>query len=255
MDFEYICTLSDEEIKEFVHELVEKLDLKKTDRVDLGYDNIEPYNGMIYPSMMVSNADSCFVIKNNEYLYKFFNFLKDKKIKTINEALNAVYSFINNYFGVDGNDEKKELLLNDREASDISVLEGQNAAMCTERAALAQNLFTVLGVESYFCVGTIRSLSETGLHAFNVIDFNGYRLYDAARQVPIYKGGKIDDYKFYMYPLEKEQFDKLLKSGESISIHDYVYVKKKKKNFPQVIGTRTYSTGLNLNLVDEAKII
>ena len=98
----------------------------------------------------------------------------------------------------------------------IDDLKGKNAAVCADRAALAQNLFSILGVESYYLVGQVNGED----HAYNVINYKGnYLLYDSSKDIPRYENGKLINWLAYVKPISIEQMEVLLNGGK-ISFED-----------------------------------
>jgi hypothetical protein len=63
----------------------------------------------------------------------------------------------------------------------ISNLKGTGAAMCVERAALAQNLLKSLGINSFFKTSGIIKNNNKEIHSYNLIEFNNrYYIFDSS---------------------------------------------------------------------------
>ncbi len=63
----------------------------------------------------------------------------------------------------------------------ISNLKGTGAAMCVERAALAQNLLKSLGINSFYKSSGIIKNNKEEQHCYNLIEFNGkYYIFDSS---------------------------------------------------------------------------
>lgn len=63
----------------------------------------------------------------------------------------------------------------------ISNLKGTGAAMCVERASLAQNLLRYLGINSFFKASGILRNNIKEDHCYNLIEFNGkYYIFDTS---------------------------------------------------------------------------
>ena len=63
----------------------------------------------------------------------------------------------------------------------ISNLKGTGAAMCVERAALAQNLLKSLGINSFFKTSGIIKNNNKEVHSYNLIEFDGkYYIFDSS---------------------------------------------------------------------------
>lgn len=231
MDLEILATLkSPEEIKKYVDQVIEEV-INSTKHEDvIGWEHTTPHKGFIDKNTTISNVDSYCKIDSNRYAYLYAAGLSKNKITNLATASNLIYSFIVRYFGLDGDEEKRQQIYykTNTQIPDISVLEGKNCAVCAERAALAQNLFSLLGYETYYIVGNVNNYP----HAFNVINVNGrYLLYDASKDVPVKVDGKITGYNYYSAVLSDEQVEKLF-NGEII----------------ETIGKRTYQSFGKYNL-------
>ena len=78
-----------------------------------------------------------------------------------------------NYYCSEDFDESKD--------NKISNLKGTGAAMCVERAALAQNLLRTLGINSFFKTSGIVRDGHKECHSYNLIEFNDkYYIFDCS---------------------------------------------------------------------------
>ena len=55
------------------------------------------------------------------------------------------------------------------ENNKIGDLKGMNVALCTERSAMAQQLLSLFGMESYYCMGSINKNDKIEAHCFNIV--------------------------------------------------------------------------------------
>ena len=63
----------------------------------------------------------------------------------------------------------------------ISNLKGKSAAMCTERAALSQNLLYKLGINSIYKCSTISVNDRNECHSYNLVNYNNkYYIFDSS---------------------------------------------------------------------------
>ena len=98
----------------------------------------------------------------------------------------------------------------------VSDLKGKNAAMCVERAMVAQNLLKLLGINSYYkCSGIIKN-GKKDVHSYNVVEYGGrYYIFDAA--IPTLIDGEISP---IVAEISKEVFEQLIqvRTREGISV-------------------------------------
>lgn len=98
----------------------------------------------------------------------------------------------------------------------VSNLKGKNAAMCVERAMVAQNLLKLLGINSYYkCSGIIKN-GKKEVHAYNVVEFQSkYYVFDAT--MPTVKDEEISP---IVAEIPQEVFEELIKvrTREGISV-------------------------------------
>lgn len=134
---------------------------------------------------------SSYKLKNTEYLYEAVDFLQNRKDSISNgiQFFHNIEGFLNSYFGlpdaaVDRMDviERKVDLLNpdidDDEYFrrlnniDISIFKHEYAAQCSERSAMAQNIMSLFGYETYYTNGTVSIDGKPGYHAYNIVADN-----------------------------------------------------------------------------------
>ena len=218
MDFDEMLAIENkEDLVKFVDQLVQKNE-RDTEHEDvIGFEHSVPHKGFIDNNTLITNADSTVNFTTNEYAYLFFRGLIGGKVDNLDRAANLVYYFIRKYFGLDGDEKEREkLFMGNIEPFSIDMFRGKNAAVCAERAAVAQNLFSLLGIESYYIVGQLDGIN----HAFNVINYNdNYYLYDASTEETIYENGKVKDWKAYIKPINDENLESLFK-GEKVDMPD-----------------------------------
>ncbi len=104
----------------------------------------------------------------------------------IQELSSIVLETVNDFFGGFANiDERMEYYypedFTESKDNKISNLKGTGAAMCVERAALAQNLLKYLGINSFFKASGILRNNNKEDHCYNLIEFNGkYYIFDTS---------------------------------------------------------------------------
>ena len=139
------------------------------------------------------NIVSSYLIGSSNYMYDFVEYARERRAHGGRKLLSTVNQFMIHYFGdnkgpVDENDRGDVLLASAIEDSDgdgddafwdavenrtLSDLKNKNVAMCTEYAAMAQNILTFLGYDSTMCHGSVAMYGveqpiSTG-HAFNIV--------------------------------------------------------------------------------------
>lgn len=141
--------------------------------------------------------------------------LSSAVLETVDEyfgGISNIDSRMNYYYPSDFEESKNNF---------ISNLKGTGAAMCVERAALAQNLLISLGINSFFKSSGIIKDSNREVHSYNLIEYKGkYYIFDTSLPNLI-----NDQASPLIAELNKEQFD-LLSSpisdlGISITVSHY----------------------------------
>ena len=128
----------------------------------------------------------------------------------IYELSHIVLETVDEFFGGINNIERRldYYYSNDFEESKnnkISDLKGTGAAMCVERAALAQNLLKSLGINSFFKTSGIIKNNEKEVHSYNLIEYNGqYYIFDTS--IPNIINGQVNP---LIAEIDKETFDLL----------------------------------------------
>lgn len=226
MNFEELSLIRNaDDLKSFVDkEITNAINNTEHENV-IGMEHVLPHKGFIDNNTKISNVDSDWIINDNNYAYYFFDGLRKCEIKNISDALNRVYSFTIFYFGEYTKPEIREQIIRSTPPGkriDISTLARKNTAICTERAAIVQNLVTLLGVESYFVVGNIYDKDEQVPHAYNILRVNEkFYLYDVSKDIQVEINGKIK-YQPYIKAINIEQVQTLFNAGQ-INTGDRIY--------------------------------
>lgn len=179
------------------------------------------------------NPLSGYKIKNTDYIHDMIGDMQRNRedIRGSLDFFVAVELFLNSYFGYPPlSDTRSEFAYRELEKTgdmhqlsdddwwdrienvDISVFKGQEIAMCTERASMAQNILTFFGYEVSYVSGSVEVDGETEHHAFNVITnpWSGNRhILDFSMTSSIEKGGltrihptmsrRIGDYEEFLH--------------------------------------------------------
>ena len=138
----------------------------------------------------------------------------------------CVQEVILNYFGDYSNVDSRLQYFKDTDSDgtiigNVSNLAHKNAAMCTERAMVAQNLLKQLGIDATFKMSGVIINNKTYCHAFNLIASNDkYYLFDAS--IPT---GKVNEINPIICEIPKDVYDKISKPnteiGESIHVNHF----------------------------------
>ncbi|MBP3255199.1 MAG: hypothetical protein J6M60_01735 [Clostridia bacterium] len=246
----YTKAKDEKELKEMIDKRLETLYSNAGERKVLGYESVTPLKGIIPKETLIDNGDSYFKIENDEYLYEFMMLLKKHNMTEIGDAVRNLSSYLDYYFGKNGNEDIRRQILNENidgdNYHDISILKGKNAAMCAERAAMAQNIFSFLGIESYYISGDIEVGEQKGPHAYNIIKLDEKMfLYDSTARVPIYKDGNYVASRHFIQEIDS-------KIGEEPKINTEIETEEYRldvvaNGFEQKkIGTRRYAIGVNV---------
>ncbi len=98
----------------------------------------------------------------------------------------------------------------------VSDLRGKNAAMCVERAMIAQNLLKLLGITSYYKSSGILKDGNKEVHSYNLVEHQGkYYVFDAT--IPTVKDDEISP---IVAEIPEEVFNELVqvRTREGISV-------------------------------------
>ncbi len=201
------------------------------------------HKGFINPKTRIKFAThtmNSYSMKTMDYFYEFARYLRNSKIKNTGSLVMNIETFINNYFGINesSNDYRDNyfdsLAFNTTETDDeyfakldnleIGDLKGKKLAMCTERAALAQNLLSFFDIESYYCMGCVNNDGREEPHCFNIAKGKkDYRLLDYSIPTPIYRNGEHIGWAPFQATINPNEVEKFMSSQQSKDFADYEY--------------------------------
>ena len=272
--------LSDKELEEYAKSLVDLYDKASIKNPVIGIQYYKYHKGFIGFNTKVSYGSDYFYdysMKDYEMYINFFKSLKKQNIEPekfdLNYLVNVIYSYVVKYFqsekeilkdpnisimrdqivmnylesiAKDPNDDEE--WIKNKNKLTISVFKGQGVAMCSERAALAQNLLSLFGIESYFCGGMVtkNELENCDGHAFNFIKFDG-KNYVLDFSLPVYLCEENE--KVACLPFISEISDnsskELLENKALIPINNYHFEKVDEKIVKQLEDDeRIYGIGM-----------
>ena len=126
---------------------------------------------------LVLDDDSAYFLLFDKIKQLSSNYNLDNPLDVDKLSVLAVQTSVFEYFGNGApNDVVRTLLyrnsfMKDEDLS-ISKFKGSNQSMCTERSALAQNYFKLLGYDCSYLSGIVFLNGQKDLHAFNVVRFS-----------------------------------------------------------------------------------
>ena len=105
------------------------------------------------------------------------NVIKEERPKTFMEYAYCIQQTVLKYFGDYSNigerlsffPDDEEVYYYKRECGRVSDIAHKNAAMCVERAMLAQNLLKELGFDSTFKLSAFKNNGKDDAHAYNIV--------------------------------------------------------------------------------------
>lgn len=267
--FENVINCSDDELDDIITMALQEKNDNSNKVGGLGFVNgnsnvIAMFNGFIpfetrikYSSFSMGD----YSMKTTDFYYDFARELRKNKIQTKGQFISFVESYINSYFGInETGEDKREQILSDiafqttitddeyfekLENNEIGSLKGMNAAMCTERAAMAQNLLSLYGFETYYCMGCFDNNGHQEGHCFNIAKAKtSYILLDYSVPVTMFDNGRISGYLPFQGAISEEEFQVIINNQQFKSFQNYEYIKT--ENGYQKIptdATRSYIVG------------
>lgn len=228
----------------------------------LAIDKIPAHKGFISLDSRVRYSNGSiytYSMKTKDYFYEFAKFIKNNNVKTMNHLVKVVENFINYYFGeptgkdvrdryFDGfvlQTKTDEEMFNTIERFSLGDMKGKNIAMCTERAAIAQNLLSLFGLEIYYCMGCIKHDNKEEPHCFNIArGRDKYILLDYSMPVSVVKDNTVYDYAPFQGHIELDELEDVLLNDHNKNYEEYEYVNTDSKLKKTLNGNnRAYQVG------------
>ena len=245
--FEKIMTCDESEVASLVRDALKTANDLSIKNERIGFqENLKPqkpHKGFINSSTRIKYCNfeaTTYSMKTIDYFYEFVKILRQSGVKTKAEFINIVQVFINEYFGL--NSSRKDLrsevifdkawqstksdeeLFSALENNEIGDFKGKNVALCTERAAIAQNLLSLFGFETYYCIGCIEKNGVESAHCYNIVKApNVYVLLDYSQAVPMYQDNEIMGYEPFTGNIPFDKIDSVLNGDLDITLEDYYY--------------------------------
>lgn len=176
-------------------------------------------------------------MESTDFIYEFVHFIKKYNINNKASLIHNLEYFVNSYFGFPGkidretifNDIAWQTTTTDEEYfkalgnNKLGDLKGKGAAQCTERGALVQQVLSIFGIESYYCMGCVDLGDRQEGHCFNIVKRkNDYALLDYSVPIVSYKeDGSVRAYYPFVGTLTNEEFLDFVNNGVIKSFDDY----------------------------------
>ena len=176
-------------------------------------------------------------MESTDFIYEFAHFIKKYNINNKTSLIYSLEYFVISYFGFQGKIDR-ETIFNDiawqttttdeeyfkaLENNKLGDLKGKGAAQCTERGALVQQVLSIFGTESYYCMGCVDLGDRQEGHCFNIVKRkNDYALLDYSVPIVSYKeDGSVRAYYPFVGTLTNEEFLDFVNNGVIKSFDDY----------------------------------
>lgn len=183
-------------------------------------------------------------MESTDYIYEFAHFIRKNKINNKASLIFNLEYFVNSYFGYPGKTTREEVFndiawqttttdeeyFNALKKNKLGDLKGKGAAQCTERSALVQQILSIFGTETYYCMGCVDLEDKQEAHCFNIVKRkNDYALLDYSIPVASFnKDGNVVAYYPFVGSLTNEEFQDFISNGTIESFDNY-YMNGKEK--------------------------
>ena len=264
---------SDEEADIIITKEINKINSSTPPIEQLGFldygKSISCYSGFIPLNTRIKYASmniETYGMESTDFFYDFAHFVRKYGINNKGALIHYMEYFINQYFGFPGkinretifnynawnstttDEEFFEALQNNK----LGDLKGKGAAECTERGALAQQLLSIFGTESYYCMGCVDLGDRQEGHCFNIVKRkNDYALLDYSIPVISYNNdGSVKNYYPFVGKLSNEEFLDFINNGLIKRFENYQYVGSKKQKLDSsrqyIVGSYTIEKEKNI---------
>lgn len=253
---EYVDALISEAIKDANKNstAVEQLGFLDYDNWNYLFKGFIPFNARI---KYEKNALETYSMKTTDYFYEFAHFIWKHNINNKNALVYNLQYFLYEYFGYPGQ-HTRENIFEDKawqetttdeeyfealENNQLGDLKGTGAAQCTEMSALVQQILSLFGTETYYCIGCADLGGREEAHAFNVVKRkNDYALLDYSCPVASYNpDGSLRAYYPFIGSLTNEEFVDFVDRGVLKEFPSYEYTNKTEKKI--LDSSRQYIIG------------
>lgn len=224
---------------------------------------IPSHKGFIAPDSRIKYSNfsmNMYSMKTTDYIYDFAKYVKRSNINNKGTLVKVVENFINGYFGISNGTDMRDAYFDQiafqttttddeyfekLENLEIGDLKGKNIAMCTERAAMAQNLLSLFGFDVYYCMGCVSNNGKEESHCFNIARAKDtFMLLDYSLPVSVFDNGKAVDYAPFQGSIGLDELENVLVNGINKEFPSYEYIKTPQGIKKVATGeVRTYNVG------------
>lgn len=251
--FESVINCTDDELNNIITKALQEKNNKSNKTEKLGFVNgtsgaITIFNGFIPFETRIKYSNfgmGDYSMKTTDFYYDFARQLRKNKIQSRGQFIAFVETYINSYFGINRTGEdRREQVLNDiafqttttddeyfekLENNEIGSLKGMNVAMCTERAAMAQNLLSLYDFDTYYCMGCFGNGEHQEGHCFNIAKAkNSYMLLDYSVPIIMLDNDMVSGYLPFQGAINEEEFQAIVNNQQIKSFQNYEYIKTEK---------------------------
>lgn len=260
-----ILDCKEEEVDAIVKQAIEDADAQSNKVEELSPVFPRPFKGFIPLNARIKYiglALESYNMQTTDFMYEFAHFIKKNNINSKGRLIYALELFINSYFGLPDRvhkERREQIFFTDiyskysKTESDVDLfkalennkigdLKHKDAAQCTERAALAQQILSLFGTESYYCFGCLGIWKDQEGHAFNVIKReNDYAVLDYSCVVKSYnKENLLNAYFPFIGILSNEEFADFINNKKIKRFQNYEFFDNKSR---PTTGERIYVVG------------
>lgn len=265
--FEKVISCTNEELDSIISSALEDKNNSSNNISTLGFisgNAITVFNGFIPFNTRIKYSNfgiGDYSMKTTDFYFGFAKLLRKNKIQNKGQFISLIEPFINSYFGINRSSKDiREQVLNDiafkttttdeeyfikLENNEIGSLKGTGAAMCTERSAIAQNLLSLFGFESYYVMGCISNNGKEEAHCFNIAKAkDSYVLLDYSVPVPLISDNKVIGYVPFQGKIDNNELEQVIRNGQIKEFQNYQYIKEQDKYKKVSTDTiRSYAVG------------
>jgi len=183
-------------------------------------------------------------METTDYMYEFAHLVKEYNVDNKATLIYGLENYMNSYFGMPGKGDREQIFneiawnttTTDEEYfaalknNKLGDLKNKGAAECTERGAMAQQILSLFGIESYYCMGSVDLGDHQGGHCFNVVKRkNDYAVLDYSCSVTSFnKDGSVRGFYPFVGTLSNEEFLEFINGEVVKNFQNYEYVEGKR---------------------------
>lgn len=254
---------TDEEADLIIKDAIDKTNKQTAPIEQLGFldvlKSVNVYEGFIPLKTRIKydkHLINYYSMETTDFFYDFAHAIRKYGLNSKRSIIRNIELFLNSYFGHPGKNNREDIFtliafnstITDEEYfaaldnNKIGDLKGKGAAECTERGAVAQQLLSLFGIKTYYCMGCVNLGDRQYPHCFNIVKRkNDYALLDYSLYIISYNNdGTLKRYEPFIGILSNEEFLDFINNGLLKSFENYYYIEKK----PKIDGTqRQYIVG------------